>query len=171
MSASAHVPVSVDAYLTSAFQPDCDYVEGELQERDVGEIEHSEVQFALSLWFGRHQTDWNIRILPEVRIQVSETRFRVGDFCLVSNSSREARIVRTPPLVVIDILSPEDRVARCQERIDDFRRMGVGAIWVIDPLTRRGYDCSTGSWLETTSFAVPDSPIRLDLGELFAGLG
>ncbi|MFZ0792126.1 MAG: Uma2 family endonuclease, partial [Candidatus Korobacteraceae bacterium] len=69
-----------------------------------------------------------------------------------------------------EVLSPEDRVSRYQERLDDYRRMGVRHIWVVDPLHRRGYDCSTGSWIEAMSFAVENSPIAVDLSMIFAEL-
>jgi hypothetical protein len=48
--------------------------------------------------------------------------------------------------------------------------MGVRAIWVVDPETQRGYDCSTGSWIETQSFAIENSPIAVDLATIFADL-
>ena len=43
-------------------------------------------------------------------------------------------------------------------------------IWVIDPQMRRGYDCSTGSWMEMQSFAIENSPIGVDLSMIFAEL-
>jgi hypothetical protein len=49
--------------------------------------------------------------------------------------------------------------------------MGVRHIWVVDPQHRRGYDCSTGSWIEAMSFQVENSPIAVDLAVIFAELG
>ena len=69
------------------------------------------------------------------------------------------------------MLSPEDRISRYQERFEDYRRMGIRHIWVVDPQTRRGYDCSTASWIETTHLAVENSPITVDLSVIFAELG
>ncbi len=48
--------------------------------------------------------------------------------------------------------------------------MGVRNIWVVDPETRRGYDCSTGSWIEQQSFTIANSPINVDLATIFADL-
>ena len=36
--------VPLAEYLGQTYQPDCDYVEGHLQERHVGEIGHSDAQ-------------------------------------------------------------------------------------------------------------------------------
>ena len=38
-----------------------------------------------------------------------------------------------------EILSPEDRISRMQERIDDYLAFGVSYVWVIDPKTRRAW--------------------------------
>jgi Uma2 family endonuclease len=69
-------------------------------------------------------------------------------------------------LLVIEVLSPEDRIDRYQQRIADYRGMGIKGIWVLDPETRRGWDCSTGNWIETTMFRLTDSPIYFDLSAL-----
>jgi Uma2 family endonuclease len=170
MSAATPLPLSVEDYLHSSYSPDCDYVDGELQERNVGEVDHAEVQGALIQWFRNHGKEWNIRTLPEVRIQVSATRFRVADICLVSREGAPEPIVKRPPLAIIEVLSPEDRVSRYQQRLDDYRRMGVPNIRIVDPESRRGYDCSAGSWIETDSSAIDASPITVDLATIFAGL-
>ncbi|MBB5064712.1 hypothetical protein [Granulicella mallensis] len=36
--------VPVEVYLTSMYDPDCDYVDGELLERNVGETPHASAQ-------------------------------------------------------------------------------------------------------------------------------
>jgi Uma2 family endonuclease len=104
-------------------------------------------------------------------MRTGPTRFRVADVCLIARSEPTEQVPQRPPLAVIEVLSPEDRVSRYQERLDDYRKMGVRHIWVVDPQHRRGYDCSTGSWIETTSFAVENSPIGVDLSVIFAELG
>ena len=71
-------------------------------------------------------------------------------------------------MVVIEVLSPEDRISRYRQRISDYRAMGVQAIWVVDPEDRCGWDCSTGNWIETSSFQL--GPMSLDLTAVFKEL-
>ena len=33
--------ISVQEYMATTYRPDCDYVDGEVRERNLGEIEHS----------------------------------------------------------------------------------------------------------------------------------
>ncbi len=170
MSTITAASISVEEYLHSSYSPDCDYVDGELQERNAGELDHADVQTALALWFRSHDKEWNTRTVVELRMQVAPTRFRIADVCLLSRSEPAEQVPTRPPLAIIEILSPEDRVSRYEQRIDDYRKMGVRHIWIVDPKTRRGYDCSTGSWIEAQSFAIKNSPIAVDLSAIFAGL-
>ena len=171
MATTTRLAVPVSEYLHNSYSPDCDYVDGELQERNWDELDHAEVQGALVHWFRSHDREWNIRALVELRMQISPTRFRIPDVCLITRGEPADQVLQRPPLVVIEVLSPEDRVSRYQERLDDYRKMGVRHIWVVDPQHRRGYDCSIGSCIETTSFAVENSPIAVDLSVIFAELG
>ena len=162
----ATAQVSVEEYLKSVYKPDVEYVDGELEERNVGEIEHAEMILAVLMWFASHKQEWQIRLLPDVRVQVTRERFRIPDVCVCAASNTDTRIVTTAPLVVVEVLSPEDRIANYHERIADYMGMGIRGIWVIDPETRKGWDCSTGNWIETAMFQLPDSPIYLDLGAI-----
>ena len=162
----ATTQVSVEEYLKSVYKPDVEYVDGELQERNVGEIEHAKMILAVLMWFVGHRQEWQVQILPEVRVQVKPERFRIPDVCVSAASSSDTRIVTTPPLVVVEVLSPEDRIANYNERIADYICMGIRGVWVIDPATRKGWDCSSGNWIETVVFQLPDSPIHLDLSAI-----
>jgi len=170
MATTTQPTVTVDEYLHTTYHPDCDYIDGELQERNLGEPEHAVVQGALVEWFRAHAKSWDIWVLPEIRIQITPTRFRVADVGLSSRRHPISQLRQQPPLAVIEIVSPEDRISRYAQRIEDYRAMGILHIWVVNPQTRRGFDCSTGSWIETQSFAIENSPIRVDLPTIFAEL-
>jgi hypothetical protein len=45
MATRALIPVEV--YLTTVYRPDCDYVDGEVLERNLGGRKHSQIQMAL----------------------------------------------------------------------------------------------------------------------------
>ena len=170
MATTTQPTVSVDEYLKTTYHPDCDYVDGALEERNLGEPEHAEVQGALVEWFRSHGKEWNIRALPQARVQTTATRFRVADVGLYSREYPVKQLRNERPLVVIEVVSPEDRISRYEQRIKDYRSVGIRHIWTIDPQTQRGFDCSTGSWMETQCFAIANSPIAVDLSVIFAEL-
>jgi len=137
MKTAALVPV--EEYLRTAYHPDRDYVDGEVLERNEGERDHSRAQRQFIRYFCAKEHEWNAFCFPEQRIQVSARRFRVADVCIVLGKEPEEQIFRTPPFICIEILSPEDRMARVQERIDDYLKFGVAFVWVLDPGSRRAW--------------------------------
>jgi Uma2 family endonuclease len=166
------VRISVEEYLASSYRPDCDYVDGEVQERNLGEKEHALIQSALNYLFRHNRSAWSIEVYPELRVQVSASLFRVPDITVTRAGLEWERILRTPALVFIEILSPEDTLAKVRQRVDDYLRFGTEHVWVIDPELRKAYVCSASGFQEPESGAleVPGTPIRVVLSELFAEL-
>jgi hypothetical protein len=51
---SARTLISVEDYLASAYEPDCDFVDGHIEERNVGELSHSRVQLKVGAYLLAH---------------------------------------------------------------------------------------------------------------------
>jgi Uma2 family endonuclease len=170
MATATHLPISVSEYLHTSYQPDCDYVDGVVEERNLGELDHAELQGALLLYLSQHKREWGIRAVPEIRVQTSPTRFRIADIAIVSVTAPREQIIKTPPVAVVEILSPEDRISRYSERLDDYRKMGVRNVWVVDPATRKGFDCSAANWIEAAHFAAAGTGVHIDLTAIFAAI-
>ena len=166
----ATLQTSLAEYLRTSYHPDCDFVDGEVQERNLGEFDHGAVQMFLGNWFYQHRQEWQLHVVPELRIRVSAARVRIADVCLISRTQPIEQVPTAPPLAVIEILSPEDRISRYNERLADYRQMGIPNVWVVDPANRVGYDCSTAAWLPSEEFRVADSPIFLRLADLWSEL-
>jgi Uma2 family endonuclease len=140
--------VTVQEYLTTSYEADREYVDGDLLERYSGEQPHSLTQVNLASFLHQRRAKWGIRVLTEQRVQVSETRFRVPDVCALLASDPRDSIVRKAPFLCIEILSLEDRVSRLNERLSDYFQMGVRYVWVIDPLTRQAFCYTPGEMHE-----------------------
>ena len=74
----ATTQVSLDEYLRTVYEPDCDYVDGELEERNLGEQEHSAVQAFLIKWLALHEQQWKLEAYPEIRLRIAPRRVRVA---------------------------------------------------------------------------------------------
>jgi Uma2 family endonuclease len=173
MPSTANPIVTVEEYLHSVYRPDMDYVDGRLEDRNVGEYDHSSLQAALMRFFSAHRFDWNIRVVQEQRMLITPTRYRVPDTVLFSRDQEPEQIFRRPPLVCIEVLSPEDRTKRFQARVQDYFSMGVRAVWLLDPRKKIGFNCLTGNqsdWHEQTHFIVAGTPIQTELAGVFAEL-
>ena len=159
--------VSIQEYLTSAFSPDCDYVDGVIEERNLGELDHASLQGAVFAHLYARRKEWGIHVYPEIRVQVSPTRFRVPDVCVVAGPKPAEQILRTPPFICIEILSPEDRMARVQERIDDYIAFGVPHVWILNPENRKAYRCTAGGMLEVKELRTEGPEITVPVAALF----
>jgi Uma2 family endonuclease len=166
MSTRTLIPVEV--YLTSVYRPDCDYVDGEVLERNLGERDHSYLQAAMVSYFFARRKTWNIEVYPEQRVQVRANRFRIPDVCVVSGGTKE-KIFTKPPFLCVEILSPEDRMSRVWERIRDYFEMGVPNVWVLDPEARLAHIASpTGDLHRVTDILRTTDPVlEVPLAEIF----
>lgn len=157
MSTVALVPLS--EYLSTSYRPDVDYVDGRIKERNSGEGPHSNAQGRSYAFLFQRRAHFGIRVLPEQRVQVSPTRFRIPDVCVQLRSDPFEPIVRRPPFLCIEILSRDDKAGDLMERIGDYFGMGVRFVWVIDPLTRRAFVYTPGHMDEVTDgFLRTDDP-------------
>ena len=165
---STATAVSLKEYLNTSYRPDCDYLDGELLERNVGEWDHSRLQMLLSRYLSNREKEWGIVVVPEQRVQVKARRFRVPDITVIAGGPPDGPIITNPPFLCIEILSPSDRLTEMQERIDDYLSFGVSYVWLIDPRTRQAY-VHTSSAIRQVRDGVltTDNPdIRVVLDEL-----
>jgi Uma2 family endonuclease len=167
--ATAH-QISIEDYLDTVYRPDRDYVNGEIEERNVGEKEHSAVQAFFIKWFAAFEALWRLEAYPEIHMLTAPTRVRIADIAVDRIGIPYEPVLRKPPVAVIEILSPKDRVSRYQARLEDYRTMGVQNIWVIDPMRRQAYDCSTIGWQPVDEFTIAGSPVRIPMAKLWEKL-
>ena len=167
MSTTVLVPLS--EYLGTIYHPDCDYVEGILEERNVGEMSHGDVQSAVIV-YARTQVRgfWAV---VEVRVQIRADRFRIPDVTIVRGGRPSGRIFTEPPEVAVEVLSPEDRASAIQERIDDYLAFGVACVWVINPETRRAWiHTNDGSGEAMDALRNPAGDLEIPLAAIFTAV-
>jgi Uma2 family endonuclease len=134
----------------------------------VGEVDHSDLQTAIAHYLRTHYKK-RIWAGVEVRVQVKKTRFRIPDITVMLGSKPDERIIRTPPVLAVEILSPDDRAGYLEEKINDYLIFGVPYIWVINPETRRAYiHTPTGSHeVRDGVLRAESAGIEVPLSEVF----
>ena len=166
MSVATSVPLS--EYLNTSYRPDCDYLEGELLDRNVGEWDHARLQGVLGAFLSSREKQLGIIVVPEQRVQVMARRFRVPDITVVAGPRPAGGIVTDPPFLCIEILSPSDRVVEMQDRIRDYIDFGVRYVWLIDPVTRLTFVYTPGGVQEVKDgvLSTKNPDIHVSLTEL-----
>ncbi len=165
----------IDVYLHTSYHPDVDFIDGEIEERNLGEFEHARLQTLLASLFVTHEKLWRIQTVVEQRIRVTPTRVRICDLAILHADAPREPVTETPPLLCIEILSPldsEDRLSRAQLVLADYLTMGVPNLWLIDPLRRSAHTFNHQGLhhADPTRLTIPNTPITLDLTEPFAAL-
>ena len=159
--------VSLEEYLNTTFDPDCEFVDGVIVERNVGERPHSFIQTELTFFF-RSMGRKGVFPYVEQRVQVKATRFRIPDLCVYVGEDPTTRIFRTPPFLVVEVLSRDDRSSDLQDKIRDYLEFGVRYIWVIDPEKRRAYIYTGDHYYEATgTLWTKDPDFEFPLDQLF----
>ena len=163
--------LSIEEYLRTSYRPDADFVDGELVERHVGKYEHGKIQSLIATLFTLNEDAWQTDAIVEQRVRVSSTRVRpVCDVAILRSETPHEEVTATPPLICIEILSPEDRIPRAKLVLADYLAMGVPNIWLIDPVRRVAYtfDATGLHEADPTRLSVLNTPIHLDLTQFFA---
>jgi Uma2 family endonuclease len=130
--------VAVEEYLATSY-PDGDreYLDGVVVERNVGTPEHSALQKILILHLGAFEHPLGISVLPECRTRIDATRYRVSDVLVMRRPFRRNRkVVLDAPLMIIEILSPEDRMGDTLARFREYESPGTRYIVQMDPVRR-----------------------------------
>ena len=165
--AAATTFVPVEEYLHSSFEPDAEYVDGRIEERAVGENDHSAWQNAICTWFQQQAQTGQVRVRPELRVQVAPTCFLVPDVTLLDRNQPIEQIVTLSPLAVFEVLSPSDTLKRVMTKCAQYEHMGIRTILVLDPDGPKcRYVAGRLEPLETRAFDLPGSHCRFDLDEI-----
>ena len=161
--------VSLDEYLATAYEPDCDFVDGAIEDRNVGEWDHAMLQSMVGAHCLNQCKERGMIVLIALRIHVAPNRIRIPDLCVFLTDPKQ-RVPSTPPFLCIEILSPEDRMSRVEVRINDFLAMGVNTVWILDPETRQAFTATAAEGLREIKTGVlrTESPvIEMPLAEVF----
>jgi Uma2 family endonuclease len=173
MAAAPTLPaVTVEEYLRSSYRPDCEYVDGVLEPKALPSPPHSLLHRLLIQLLFAHEESHDYMALTELRIQTGPRRFRVPDIALMPGGWKHDRTLI--PLECIEVLSPDDRIARVVSRVRDLHTLGVRSLVVADPQTRSLFVAGSNGLLEeippgVVTLDLPGrSALALDFGEIFA---
>jgi Uma2 family endonuclease len=175
MATSALVPV--EEYLATSYDPDVEYADGELVERNVGDVYHSRLQMLISSEFRRLEQTREVLALTECRMLVLDappkTRYRVPDVCLVRLpfEERVGPLTRTVPLIVVEVLSSADALSDVLDKCFEYQRRGVPHIWIVDPRGRvMVFQGTTLEVQQAGNIYIPELTEEIRFSEIFAEL-
>ncbi len=128
---------SLEEYLHTSYSPDCEYIDGVILERNVGQTKHAFTQTEIVSHLRSLVKAKLLFALVEQRVRVAPARVRVPDVCVIGALDKE--VISDPPLLCVEVLSPDDRWSRVNASISDYQNMEVPCVWVVDPYRRAAW--------------------------------
>ena len=68
--ATAATPITLDEYMSTSYSPDCEYIDGVVMERNVGQGKHAYAQGKIYLRLSDQLLSRRLIILPEQRLSL-----------------------------------------------------------------------------------------------------
>jgi len=130
--------VTREEYLSTSYDPDREWVDGELVERNVGTQLHSLLQTMIAGYFLGFRSSHRVQVLVEARLGVGD-RTRIPDVMVLQTPYTRSKVTVDVPLVVVEVKSPDDRFDDVMEKCFEYSKLGVAYILVFDPDHRRMY--------------------------------
>ena len=145
-------------YVNAEYPPE--FVRGELFYRSMPKWLHGNLQILIG---SRLQTVGSAS--SEIHLRLSDDVIRIADIAMFAEIPGE-EIPSTPPLVVVEIISPDDRHEDVFEKLREYRAWGVKNIWVVEPRLKEFHVFDSRGIIEVKAFELPG--LRIDAAELFA---
>jgi Uma2 family endonuclease len=154
--------LTVDQYLKMHFEDlEPEFVHGDLIERAMPTSIHAWLTHLLSMRL--HGAGF---CLVGVRCQLAEDVIRIPDLAVFSTFPK--RVPASPPSIVVEITSPDDRHEELLRKLDQYRAWGVEHIWVVTPELKKLHVYDSRGLTEMSQFELTDANIRIAADELFA---
>ncbi len=160
MAAKLFIPE--EEFLRMTFDgPELEYKDGEVIERAMPTNLHSKAQQGLAVFFdlaGRKQPLFG---RPELRMKLREGRYVTSDYAVFAGAEPTDEWPENPPRIVIEVLSPDDRMSEVRDKLEEYLEWGAPHIWLIDPRKRIFFSFTAKGLAEVPTLDAPELGITM----------
>ena len=157
---ASKVLITPEQYLATHFEREPEFVHGELVEKSLPKNTHSKTQQRLCVLFDRVG-----ECRPELRMKLAEDLFRIPDFALFEQDPDE--LPESPPLLIVEIASPDDRLRDVEQKLEEYRAWGVAHVWFVEPELKKLYTYDRGL-MNVAQLELPQFGLTVTVADLFA---
>ncbi len=177
--APAFPPVTVEEYLRTEYEPRCEYLDGVLKPKAMGDRKHSRLQALLISYLMSQEEHYSFLTQPELHSRVTPTRFRISDVCVLTSPPSDGRYatVDAPALFTVEIVSEGEPWSDTRDKFQDHLAMGVRTVIIADPTNKTVMLASQSEPVHElkppllVSIAIPNSRIlQIDFDDLYSKL-
>lgn len=162
--------IGENEYLLTSYRPDCNYVDGFVRERNFGTHSHGRLQTLIAAYLLQREQQSQIHAVVEVRLKIRAGKYRVPDILVLRAAASYPEVIDEAPLLCIEVVSPDDKLADLVTRAGDHLTMGVPITWILDPETKQAFLYSNLGTVESAEPVLRYGQIELPIAELFSQL-
>jgi Uma2 family endonuclease len=160
--------ITSEQYLSTHFEREPELVHGEIAERPLPTFLHGNLQLRLGARLLALQPSYAVFTGVEVRVRIGLDLIRIPDISMWAGPEPPPALPTTPPLLTVEISSPDDRLYDLLQRFEEYRVWGVQHIWLIQPELKRCHIYDQGSLTEVSRFMLPQFDLEIPAADLFA---
>lgn len=163
------VLISEEEYLRTAYEnPEPEYRDGELIERSGPTFTHGDVLRRFGVCFHNHTVEGQRLIaVQDVRVRTRPGRYPLPDMIVVKDKRPVEEYPTTPPLIAIEVLSPDDSMYETTSKLAEYWNWGCPHVWLVDPRQQKLYAYGPGDLHFVTSFQIPGEDWSITPADLF----
>jgi Uma2 family endonuclease len=148
-------------YLATSFDgPDREYVRGEIIERGTPDYPHGRMQVELGYKLVELRDSHHLFVCSNTRMRLAADLYRIPDIAAFAETEPNEDFPSSPPLLVVEIISPDDRYSEVLEKLAEYQQWGVSHIWVVDPDRRTLATYDAGALLPASRLTLPGYPVE-----------
>ena len=159
--------VTEEEYLRTSFGDRTpEYVDGEIDERSLPNNPHSEAQGELVYRFRSLGERLPLFPRPEIRLLVGPRRYRIADLAVYAHEKPTGVLPSQVPLVVAEIVSPDDTLEDVMQRLAEYTAWGVPHVWLAEPRLLCIYVYRDGGLTPVSAYELPEFKVRISAEEI-----
>lgn len=165
MSTTARV--SLDDYLSTHYEPECELIGGELIKKTIGTEDHGDVQSSLLVALRRLLKGTKFKASTEVSFRHG-TDVRIPDVSVYRRGASLYRgVLDEPPILCIEVVSPSQRPNELFAKCDAYHSWGVPFCWIVDPVKESAWEHHANMPLQVVAGTLRAGDIELTIAEVF----
>jgi Uma2 family endonuclease len=158
--------ITPEMYLATQFDREPELVHGEIVERPLPNFPHGNLQLRLGSRLMALQQSYPVFTGVEVRMRLAADVYRIPDISMWEGAAPE-KLPASPPLLVAEVVSPDDRVNDLLQKLDEYHVWGVRHIWLIEPELKQIHVYDNGSLTRVSRLELPQFGFAVTAEDLF----
>ena len=158
--------ITPELYLAMHFEREPELVHGELVERPSPNFPHGNLQLELGSRLRTLQRSHPVFTGVEVRVRMAADLYRLPDIAMWEGAAPDP-LPTSPPLLVVEVSSPDDRLGAMLQKLEEYRIWGVQHIWLVEPELKRIHVYDNGSLAQVSTLELPQFGFAVTAADLF----